>query len=281
MKIITSIAKMQEIANRLREEKKVIGFVPTMGHLHQGHLSLIKLARKKCDILVVSIFVNPKQFGPKEDYELYPRDFERDKKLLQAEKVDIIFYPTVEEMYPPNFYTEVTISYLTDTLCGAFRPGHFNGVTTVVAKLFNIVKPHFAVFGEKDYQQMVVIKKMVKDLNWDIEIISAPTVREEDGLAISSRNLYLSPEERRRALVLYKALKAGEKLVKKGEKDPKKIKETIRSLIEKENPEKIEYVEVVDPETLHPVSSIESSVLCAVGVWFGKARLIDNLLVKL
>lgn len=281
MKIITSIARMQEIANRLREEKKVIGFVPTMGHLHQGHLSLIKLARKKCDILVVSIFVNPKQFGPKEDYELYPRDFERDKKLLQAEKVDIIFYPTVEEMYPPNFYTEVTISYLTDTLCGAFRPGHFNGVTTVVAKLFNIVKPHFAVFGEKDYQQMVVIKKMVKDLNWDIEIISAPTVREEDGLAISSRNLYLSPEERRRALVLYKALKAGEKLVKKGEKDPKKIKETIRSLIEKENPEKIEYVEVVDPETLHPVSSIESSVLCAVGVWFGKARLIDNLLVKL
>lgn len=281
MKIITSIAKMQEIANRLREEKKVIGFVPTMGHLHQGHLSLIKLARKKCNILVVSIFVNPKQFGPKEDYELYPRDFERDKKLLQAEKVDIIFYPTVEEMYPPNFYTEVTISYLTDTLCGAFRPGHFNGVTTVVAKLFNIVKPHFAVFGEKDYQQMVVIKKMVKDLNWDIEIISAPTVREEDGLAISSRNLYLSPEERRRALVLYKALKAGEKLVKKGEKDPKKIKETIRSLIEKENPEKIEYVEVVDPETLHPVSSIESSVLCAVGVWFGKARLIDNLLVKL
>ncbi len=280
MEIIKTVKEMQKKADVLRKNGKVIGFVPTMGYLHEGHLSLIRIAKKKSDIVVVSIFVNPIQFAPSEDYERYPRDFERDKKLLEKERVDILFFPSVEEMYPDKLLTTVSVKYLTETLCGAKRPGHFDGVTTVVAKLFNIVKPHFAVFGEKDFQQQVVIKKMVKDLNFDVEIITCPTVREPDGLAASSRNEYLSPEERKRATVIYRALKTAEHLIKKGEVNPDKIKKIIQEMIEEKKPSKIDYVEVVDPDDLHPVDKIEKPVLIAVAVWFGNARLIDNLLVK-
>jgi len=281
MEVIKSVKKMQKRADEIREAKKIIGFVPTMGYLHEGHLSLVRIARKKADVVVVSIFVNPIQFLPEEDYNSYPRDFKRDKKLLQKEKVDIIFYPSVREMYPEKLLTKVSVPYLTETLCGEKRPGHFDGVATVVAKLFNIVKPHFAVFGEKDFQQQVVIKKMVKDLNFDVKIVTGPTVRERDGLAVSSRNEYLSPEERKRAPVLYRSLELAKKMVKKGEKDPEKIKKAMLEMIKKEKPSKIDYVEIVNPETLHPVSKIEKKVLVAVAVRFGKARLIDNILLKI
>ncbi len=281
MEVIKSVKKMQKRADEIREAKKIIGFVPTMGYLHEGHLSLVRIARKKADVVVVSIFVNPIQFLPEEDYNSYPRDFKRDKKLLQKEKVDIIFYPSVREMYPEKLLTKVSVSYLTETLCGEKRPGHFDGVATVVAKLFNIVKPHFAVFGEKDFQQQVVIKKMVKDLNFDVKIVTGPTVRERDGLAVSSRNEYLSPEERKRAPVLYRSLELAKKMVKKGEKDPEKIKKAMLEMIKKEKPSKIDYVEIVNPETLHPVPKIEKKVLVAVAVRFGKARLIDNILLKI
>lgn len=281
MEVIKSVKKMQKRADEIREAKKIIGFVPTMGYLHEGHLSLVRIARKKADVVVVSIFVNPIQFLPEEDYNSYPRDFKRDKKLLQKEKVDIIFYPSVREMYPEKLLTKVSVPYLTETLCGEKRPGHFDGVATVVAKLFNIVKPHFAVFGEKDFQQQVVIKKMVKDLNFDVKIVTGPTVRERDGLAVSSRNEYLSPEERKRAPVLYRSLELAKKMVKKGEKDPEKIKKAMLEMIKKEKPSKIDYVEIVNPETLHPVPKIEKKVLVAVAVRFGKARLIDNILLKI
>ena len=224
MQVIERIKEMQEVSSKLRQEGKSIGFVPTMGALHEGHLSLVRMARKDNDIVVVSVFVNPTQFGPNEDFEKYPRDFEGDRKKLEKENVDIVFYPHADEMYPPNYKTYVEVEDITTRLCGAFRPGHFRGVTTVVTKLFNIVKPTRAYFGKKDYQQFKVIKRMVEDLNMDIEIIPGEIVREPDGLAMSSRNQYLSPEERKDALALYNSLQLAKELIQKGERDPKKLK---------------------------------------------------------
>lgn len=271
---------MQKLADQLRKKGKIIGFVPTMGYLHKGHLSLVKIAKKKSDICVVSIFVNPLQFGPKEDYHTYPRDFKRDKDLLTDLDVDIIFYPSEKEMYPEPCLTYVQVRKLSEGLCGRFRPGHFEGVATVVTKLFNIVKPHIAVFGQKDYQQAIIIKKMVKDLNFDIKIIIAPTVREEDGLAFSSRNTYLNGKERKEANVLYQSLMLAKKMIKKGEKNSERILAEMRKFIITNSSGKIDYIEIVDAKTLEPVKEISGKVCIALAVFFGKARLIDNILVQ-
>ncbi len=277
---ITKVKDMQELSKNWKKNSFKIAFVPTMGYLHEGHLSLVRLAKKLGDKIVVSIFVNPLQFGPSEDFREYPRDLKRDKNLLEKEGVDVVFVPETEEMYPEGFQTYVEVTEITRGLCGAFRPGHFKGVTTVVLKLFNIVKPDIAIFGEKDYQQLQVIKRMVKDLNLDIEIIGAPTVREKDGLAMSSRNTYLSPEERKSALSLYKSLLLAEELVKKGERDPFKIKEKMIEFIQSYPFTQVQYIEFVDPETLEPVKIIDKPVVCALAVFVGKARLIDNMLIK-
>jgi len=280
MEVIKSISEMKKKVRAFKAEGKIIGFVPTMGYLHEGHLSLVRLARKKGDVVVVSIFVNPLQFGPKEDYHIYPRDLERDLKLLEREKVDVVFVPEEEEMYPPGFQTYVEVEKLTKGLCGAFRPGHFRGVCTVVLKLFNIVQPDFAVFGKKDYQQLKVIERMVKDLNLDIEIIPHPTVRESDGLAMSSRNTYLNEEERRSAVSLYQSLKMAERLIFDGERDPESLKSLIKEYIEKFPHTRVQYVEIVDPETLEEVKEIKGPVLIALAVFVGKTRLIDNRLIE-
>ncbi|MEO0097074.1 MAG: pantoate--beta-alanine ligase [candidate division WOR-3 bacterium] len=279
MRVVKKIKEMQKIADRLRERGRIIGFVPTMGYLHEGHLSLVKIAKRKSDICVVSIFVNPLQFGPKEDYQTYPRNFKRDKKLLAELGVDIIFYPNEKEMYPEPCFTYVQIKKLSEGLCGHSRPGHFEGVATVVTKLFNIVKPHIAIFGQKDYQQAVIIKKMVKDLNFDIKIIVAPTVREKDGLACSSRNIYLTEKERKESSVLYRSLILAKKMIKEGEKNPEKIIKEMEKLITTESSGKIDYIEIVDAKTLEPAKEITSKVCIALAVFFGKARLIDNILV--
>ncbi|NPA39420.1 MAG: pantoate--beta-alanine ligase [Thermodesulfobacteria bacterium] len=280
MKEVKNIKEMQKLAEEWRKEGIKIGFVPTMGFLHEGHLSLVRIAKKLAQKVVVSIFVNPLQFGPQEDFRDYPRDIERDKKLLEAEEVDVVFIPEAEEMYPQGFQTYVEVTELTKGLCGAFRPGHFKGVTTVVLKLFNIVKPHIAVFGEKDYQQLMVIKRMVKDLNLDIEIVGAPIVREKDGLAMSSRNTYLSEEERKSALSLYKALQKAQELVNSGIKDVKQLKEELKNFIHQHPYTKVQYIEFVNPETLESVEKVDNPTLCALAVFVGKARLIDNAIIK-
>ncbi len=280
MEVIKEIEKMQRKSKELKSQGKKIGFVPTMGYLHAGHLSLVNLAKRHSDVVVVSIFVNPLQFGPREDYVVYPRDLERDLKLLEKEAIDIVFVPSKEEMYPSDFQTYVEVTELTKGLCGVCRPGHFKGVTTVVLKLFNIVKPDIAIFGEKDYQQLKVVQKMVKDLNLDIEIISHPTVREEDGLAMSSRNTYLSEEERRSALALYQSLKLAERLIIGGEREPERIKGLVKEYIEKFPYNKVQYVEIVDSENLKPVERIEGEVLIALAVFVGTTRLIDNRRIK-
>jgi pantoate--beta-alanine ligase len=276
MKIIETVEEMKKFSEEMREKKKTIGFVPTMGYLHEGHLSLVRRARAENDVVVVSIFVNPTQFGPNEDYERYPRDFERDRKLLEKENVDCIFHPSVEEMYPPDFSTYVEETKLSKNLCGRSRPGHFRGVCTVVTKLFNIVKPHRAYFGQKDAQQFRVLRRMVRDLNMDVEMIECPIVREPDGLAMSSRNVYLSPEERQQALSLYQSLKIAENLYLNGERDAEKIKEEMIKHLSRFDKVKIDYVEIVDEETLEPVEKIDRKVIVAVAAWVGNARLIDN-----
>lgn len=279
MRVVKTVKTMQRVAEQLRSEGRV-GFVPTMGALHQGHLKLMEVAREKCDRLVVSIFVNPIQFGPKEDYRFYPRDLQRDLRLVKQVGADVVFYPDVKEMYPKGYATYVEVEGLTRYLCGRSRPGHFRGVTTVVAKLFNIVKPHLAVFGQKDAQQAFVIKRMVKDLNYDIEVLVVPTVREKDGLAMSSRNVYLNSKERRQAPVLYRALKLAEGLIRNGERDAKRVKQAMRSLIREESEGRIDYIEIVDTNRLEPVKKLKGEVLIALAVYFGKARLIDNIIVK-
>lgn len=279
MEIVKEISKMKEISKFWKRQGYKIAFVPTMGFLHEAHLALVKKAKELGDKTVVSIFVNPLQFGPKEDFREYPRDLERDLALLEKEKVDAVFIPETEEMYPPDFQTYVEVTKLTTGLCGAFRPGHFKGVTTVVLKLFNIVNPDIAIFGEKDYQQLQVIKQMIKDLNLDIEIVAHPTVREKDGLAMSSRNIYLSSAERESAISLYKALLLAQKLVKEGEKDSQKIKEEMEKFIYSFPFTKVQYIEFVDPQTLDPIDKINKPVLCALAVYVGKARLIDNMLI--
>ena len=280
MKLYKRISGLQRDILKLKREGKRIGFVPTMGYLHEGHLSLARYARGENDIVVISIFVNPTQFGPREDYRRYPRDLKRDLRLAREEGVDIVFYPSVEEMYPTKYRTYVEVEELSNVLCGKSRPGHFRGVTTVCAKLFNIVLPDVAYFGQKDAQQAIIIKRMVRDLNFPLKIKVLPIVREKDGLALSSRNVYLSSEERKEATVLYRSLKIAEQMVKEGVKDSWKIKRRVRSMISRKETAKIDYVEIVSLEDLEPVTVIDKPALLALAVWFGKARLIDNTILK-
>jgi pantoate--beta-alanine ligase len=279
MTIIRTIAEMHSHSEQWRRGGKIIGFVPTMGALHEGHLSLVRIARDRSDVVVMSIFVNPTQFGPNEDFQRYPRDFERDKKLADRAGVDVIFNPSVEEMYPGGYATFVNVERITENLCGASRPGHFRGVATVCAKLFLAARPHFAVFGQKDAQQVAVIKRMVGDLGFGIDIVAAPIVREPDGLAMSSRNASLSPGERSQALCLYRSLRLAEDLVRGGETDAGKVDKSMRSLIAENPLARIDYVEMVDPDTLERLDKIGKRTLVALAVFFGKTRLIDNVLV--
>ncbi|MDK2816559.1 MAG: pantoate--beta-alanine ligase [Moorella sp. (in: firmicutes)] len=251
-----------------------------MGYLHEGHLTLARTAREQNDVVIMSIFVNPTQFGPGEDLERYPRDLERDQKLAAAAGVDAIFAPAVAEMYPPGYATYVQVEGLTEVLCGASRPGHFRGVATVVSKLFNIVQPDRAYFGLKDYQQAVVIKRLVRDLNFPVDIITVPTVRESDGLALSSRNKYLSPEERQSALSLYRALNIGADLIRSGERRAAVVREAMAQEILSRPGTRIDYVAVNDAETLEPLDEIKGRVLLALAVWVGNTRLIDNLTLE-
>ncbi|UOD34399.1 pantoate--beta-alanine ligase [Deferribacteraceae bacterium V6Fe1] len=281
MIVINKIEDLRKTIKKAKSEGKKIGFVPTMGYLHEGHLSLIKKAKSENNIVVCSIFVNPTQFGPNEDLDKYPRDFERDKSLLEKEDCDIIFYPSVQEMYPNGFFTKVSLSILTDKLCGKSRPGHFDGVATVVTKLLNIVAPDNAYFGLKDYQQLLVIKRVVDDLNIDTNIVGCPIVREEDGLAMSSRNVYLTEEQRMSALSLNKSFALVEELLSKGVKDSNKIKGEVANYIEGFPFTKIDYIEIVDPETLEDIKEINGNFLMALAVFVGKARLIDNNVFKI
>ncbi len=270
---------VKEVRTKINEWKKqglTVGFVPTMGYLHEGHKSLMEAARAHNDKVAVSIFVNPMQFGPSEDLKTYPRDFNRDIKLCESVGVDLIFHPEPSEMYDDNFCSYVDMNGLTAELCGKSRPGHFRGVQTVVLKLFNIVKPDRAYFGQKDAQQLAVIKRMVADLNADVEIIGCPIIREADGLAKSSRNTYLSKDERAAALILSKSLDLGKKLIEQGETDAKKVIEAISNNIKTEPLARIDYVSAVDFNTIKPVDKIGKSVLIAIAVYIGKTRLIDN-----
>jgi len=281
MKIISSIVKMRSFKLKERKKHKTIGFVPTMGYLHQGHLSLIRQAKKDCHTCIVSIFVNPIQFGPEEDYRIYPRDLERDSILAKSAGCDCIFYPQVKNMYPKRYLTYVNVEEITDCLCGAGRPGHFKGVATVLTKLFNIVQPDIAYFGQKDYQQALVIQKMVKDLNMPLKIRVMPTVRESDGLAMSSRNAYLNAQERLEAAVLYRSLQKAKKQILSGERDSRKIISEIKEEIMqgKEGSRRIEYIAVVDARTLEPLEYIKGKSLLALAVWMGETRLIDNIII--
>lgn len=280
MQVIKKIKEMQAYSDEARARGKIIGFVPTMGYLHEGHLSLVRAAKKDCDVVIVSIFVNPTQFGPNEDFNDYPRDFEHDSALLEKEKADILFYPSVDEMYPEEQLTLVKIDKIAEHLCGISRPTHFHGVATVVSKLFNIAKPHKAYFGQKDYQQCLVIKKMAKDLDFDIDIVTCPTVREKDGIAMSSRNKYLSPEERKSALSLDKSLVMAKKMIENGENDIEKIKRHIKEMIEKEKSAKIDYIEILNSKNLEKIKKIKGNVIVALAVFIGKTRLIDNMLIE-
>lgn len=275
MRIIRTIAKTKRLIKKVKANGKTIGFVPTMGYLHEGHLSLVRIARRKSQFVVVSIFVNPTQFSPSEDLAKYPRDMKRDAALLRKENVDLIFYPSVDEIYPPNYKTYVYVKELNRLMCGASRPHHFQGVTTIVLNLFTIIKPDIAVFGAKDYQQGVIIKRMTRDLNLDIKIITGKIIREKDGLALSSRNKYLSPRHRKDATVLYKALKKIKRSFRQGLTNPKKAKTMMRQMIEKKDG-RIDYIAVVNGDTLLPVKKFGAGTLIALAVFFGETRLIDN-----
>lgn len=279
MEHIIDIREMQKLAQSTHRQGKRIGFVPTMGALHQGHLSLIEHLQNKCDFLVVSIYVNPAQFAPGEDLERYPRPLQEDLAKCKEVGVDVVFAPSDQQMYPPGFSTYVNVEKLTEVLCGASRPLHFRGVTTVVAKLFNIVQPDVAVFGQKDYQQAIVIKRMVADLNWETEILVAPIVREADGLAMSSRNRYLSSKERDSALMLFQALTLAYQKIKDGERSAEKLKQTMRQIITSGRQNRIDYISIVDSESLQDVENIKGDTLLAVAVYVGQTRLIDNLLI--
>jgi pantoate--beta-alanine ligase len=273
---------MMLLAREIREQRKRIGFVPTMGALHEGHLSLMTRAREVSDTVVVSVFVNPAQFSPNEDFDRYPRDLVRDAELAFTRGVDFIFAPAPEEMYLEGFSTYVTVEGLSDRLEGASRPGHFRGVTTVVNKLFSIVHPHFAFFGQKDAQQVIIIKRMVRDLSMDVEIVVGPTVREEDGLALSSRNVYLSIEERRAATVLRRALERSRSMYNNGERDAVRLVSSMRSMIEAEPPARIDYVAITDTESLAPVETIPNDrpTLILIAAFLGSTRLIDNIVLN-
>jgi len=276
VQVIKKIGDLRVILGEYRKTGKRIGLVPTMGYFHEGHLSLIDAIRERVDIVVVRLFVNPTQFGPNEDLESYPRDFKRDELLALERGADIIFYPDKDEMYPEPFFTYVVTEQLSETLCGKSRPVHFRGVTTIVAKLFNIVQPNVAVFGRKDAQQAIIIQRMVTDLNFPIEIIIAPIVREPDGLAMSSRNTYLSHEERKQAPVIHAALQKALETVRNGEVSAGKIRQLIRQKIESVSLARIEYVEIIRENDLQSIDRIEPGAFVAVAVLFGKTRLIDN-----
>ena len=276
MELIDKTDAMQKRCEEIRRSGKTIALVPTMGFLHDGHLELMREGNWLADILVLSIFVNPAQFGPAEDYQTYPRDMEGDLQKAEEVGVDIVYAPSVEEMYPEGYQTKVVVEDVTKHLCGLSRPGHFDGVATVVAKLFNIVKPHIAIFGKKDFQQLTVIRRMARDLNMDIEIIGIPTVREPDGLAMSSRNKYLSAEERGSALCLKKSIDMALELAKGGERDAERLKASVRETILKYPFTSIEYVNICDPLSLEEIGTIREKALLAIAVRVGKTRLIDN-----
>jgi pantoate--beta-alanine ligase len=282
MRLVTTVAEIRQFVRETRMQGLTVGFVPTMGYLHEGHLSLVQAAKESCDVVVMSIFVNPLQFGPNEDFDRYPRDLERDRQLAAGAGVDVLFAPSVEEMYPGGqqaMLAHVDVDVVTEALCGATRPGHFRGVATVVTKLFNIVQPDRAFFGMKDAQQVAVIQAMVRDLNQPVEIVPCPTLREADGLAMSSRNVYLSPEEREQALVLNRSLASARKWVREGERDAERLKSAVRAMIEEMPLADVQYVEVVSMRDMRPVAEVEDGALLALAVKFGKTRLIDNTLL--
>lgn len=275
MKVVSTVKEVREIIKAWKKEGKTVGFVPTMGYLHEGHQSLIEHAGEN-DKVVVSIFVNPMQFGPTEDLDSYPRDLEHDSAICEKAGADLIFHPEPSEMYASDFSTFVDMTVLTEELCGLSRPVHFRGVCTVVSKLFHIVTPDRAYFGQKDAQQLAVIKHMVRDLNMDIEVIGCPIVRESDGLAKSSRNTYLSKEERQAALIVSQSIRLGEEMVKNGERDAKKVIQAMSDLVSTEPLAKIDYIKVVDALSMQQVDQIEKDILVAVAIYIGKTRLIDN-----
>ncbi len=272
---------MQEISDELKRDNKTIGFVPTMGYIHEGHLSLVDISKRNTDITIASLFVNPIQFGPREDYKEYPRDIDKDKRLLGRRGCSILFYPDVDDMYGKFFRTEVFVRDLSKRLCGMTRRAHFKGVTTVVAKLFNIIKPNITVFGQKDAQQAIIIKRMVEDLNYNMEIITGPIIREKDGLAKSSRNVYLSKNERKDAIVIYSSLKEAEQMIEKGERKVSRILRRMRKIISSNKNVRIDYIKAVETNELKPISEIRGEVLIAIACHFRKVRLIDNIIVKM
>jgi pantoate--beta-alanine ligase len=280
MKICTTVKEMHAAACAARHQGKRIGFVPTMGALHEGHLSLVRAAKARSDVVVVSIFVNPTQFGPNEDLSRYPRPFERDRQLLENETVDFLFAPSVEEMYPAGAVSYVTVEGLSEKLCGKSRPGHFRGVTTVVAKLFNILEPKLAFFGQKDAAQAAIIRRMVRDLRLPVEVVVCPIVREPDGLAMSSRNTYLEPQQRHSALVLSRSLSSVREAFDQGERSSLRLTEVGKQVFAAESSVRLDYLEIVDPETLEPIETVSRRALVAVAGFVGATRLIDNAILQ-
>jgi len=280
MRICETIEDMRAACRGARRSGERLGFVPTMGALHEGHLSLVRAAKASCEVVAASIFVNPTQFGPNEDLAKYPQSFERDRELLKKEDVELLFAPTVEEMYPAGAVTWVTVEGLSDKLDGRSRPGHFRGVTTVVAKLFHIVEPDAAFFGQKDAAQVATIRRMVRDLNFTVEIVACPIVREPDGLAMSSRNAYLDPQQRKQALVLHRSLLRVKKSWEAGERDAAKLVAAGREQVAEEKSVRIDYFEIVDPDRLEPVENVANAALVAVAAFVGTTRLIDNLVLS-
>ncbi|RLA90823.1 MAG: pantoate--beta-alanine ligase [Deltaproteobacteria bacterium] len=279
MEIIKNVKEMQKKASQAKKQGKKICFVPTMGFFHEGHITLMREGRKLADILAISIFVNPTQFSQGEDLDVYPRDLKGDIEKIKDIGVDWVFAPSASEMYPEGFQSYVIVEKVTRNLCGKFRPGHFRGVATICLKLFNIIKPDLAVFGEKDFQQLVTIKQMVKDLNLDLKVIGVPTVREKDGLAMSSRNIYLTPNERKKALAIFRSLKEANEMFKKGERKAIPIIKHVREILEKENGISIDYVQICDINTIEDIDKIDKKALLAVAVRIGSARLIDNIIL--
>lgn len=278
-RVLQTIAETRALLDKEREAGRTIGFVPTMGFLHEGHASLMRRARAETDVVLVSIFVNPTQFGPNEDFAAYPRDLERDLALCERERVDVVFHPDVEEMYGARAAVSIDVGEIGTKLCGRTRPGHFNGVATVVTKLFNIAGPCRAYFGEKDFQQVAVIRSVVRALDQPVEVIGCPTVREPDGVAMSSRNSYLGPEERRAATVLKRALDTAAALAHAGEREGARLVDAMRAVVEEEPLARLDYASCVDPVTLDDAADVEGAVTLAIAAWVGKARLIDNMTV--
>jgi pantoate--beta-alanine ligase len=280
MRTIQQISAVRAFVQAARSENKIIGFVPTMGALHEGHLSLLHRAKNECDVVILSIFVNPTQFLPNEDFERYPRDLIRDSRLAQEIGTDALFAPSVEEMYPNGCLTSIDVPELSNRLEGAIRPGHFRGVATICAKLFHIVQPHRAYFGQKDYQQYKIVDRMVHDLNLTLTVVSSPIIREPDGLALSSRNVYLSQEERRVASTLYKSLQVAEALFHEGENNAETLEESARSVLRKEPLIQVQYMKLVDTETLDPIQTVESKAVLLAAIKLGSTRLIDNIILS-